>query len=143
MRSHRSAHRLVVSLLETAGTVEAYLEAALSRTGLSLAKLGVLNVLVEARRPLAPSALAERQHCVRSNITQLIDRLEKDGLVRRRPDPEDRRGVLAALTPAGTRAYARGMRAVAQAQRAVVHALSTRDAVSLEHGLNALAPSRR
>lgn len=131
------------SLLETAGAVEAHLEAALGAVGLSLAKLGVLNLLAEARGPLPPSALAERQHCVRSNITQLIDRLEKDGLVRRQPDPSDRRGVLAALTPAGERAYARGVRALAQAQRAIVRVLSAGDATSLEHGLNALAPSRR
>jgi len=47
------------------------------------------------------SDLADNQHCVRSNITQLVDRLEQDGLVRRRHDPADRRGVLAELTPPG------------------------------------------
>jgi len=44
---------------------------------------------------------------VRSNITQLMDRLEKDGLVRRRADRDDRRSVLAELTPAGTQAHAK------------------------------------
>jgi DNA-binding MarR family transcriptional regulator len=36
--------------------------------------------------------------CVRSNITQLIDRMQAEGLVRRIPDPQDRRSVRAALT---------------------------------------------
>ena len=45
------------SLLETAEAVEARLEAALSPTGLSMAKLAVLHVLVEAREPLPLSGL--------------------------------------------------------------------------------------
>src|SRR5205807_2844239 len=99
-RRSSSASAVVSSLLETAEAVESRLEAAVSPLGLSLAKLGVLHPLAEAGAPLPLSELAQRQHCVRSNITQLMDRLEKDGLVRRRPDPDARRGVLAARTPA-------------------------------------------
>ena len=136
-RSH-SASAMVFSLLETAQAVESRLEAAVSPLGLSLAKLGVLHPLAEAREPLPLSELAERQHCVRSNITQLVDRLEKDGLVRRRPDPDDHRGVLAALTPAGEQAYAKGMRALVEAQQAIMRALSAGDAKSLKSALDAL-----
>src|SRR2546423_7044980 len=98
-RGAAPASAVVSSLLETAEAVEARLEAAVSPLGLSLAKLGVLHPLAEARGPLPLSALAERQHCVRSNITQLVDRLQKDGLAPPRPDPRDRRRGLAALTP--------------------------------------------
>ena len=49
--------------------------------------------------------LAERLSCVKSNITQLVDRLEADGLVARQPDPGDRRSKLAGLTAAGRRAW--------------------------------------
>src|SRR5213080_1838140 len=112
-RSRRApaADVLVFSLLGAAGAVEARLEAAVSPLGLSLAKLGLLRLLAEAKQPLPLSALAQHQRCVRSNITQIVGRLEKDGLVRRRADAADRRSVRAALTPAGERAYARGMRA--------------------------------
>ena len=139
-RARRSsrASAVVSSLLETAEAVESRLEAAVSPLGLSLAKLGVLHPLAEAGAPLPLSELAQRQHCVRSNITQLMDRLEKDGLVRRRPDPDDRRGVLAALTPTGEQAYANGMRALAEAQQAIVRTLSAGDAASLKSALNAL-----
>jgi len=136
-RSH-SATAVVASLLDTAEAVESRLEAAVSPLGLSLAKLGVLHPLAEAREPLPLSELAQRTHCVRSNITQLVDRLEKDGLVRRRPDPDDRRGVLAALTPAGEQAYTKGMRALVDAQQAIVRALSAGDAKSLQSALDAL-----
>src|SRR5207244_11091735 len=133
-----AADSLVFSFLSAADAVEARLEAALSQTGLSLAKLAVLHLLADAKEPLPLSDLAARHHCVPSNITQLVDRLEKDGLVRRRPDPEDRRSVLAELTPAGEQAHGKGMRALAEAQRAIVSGLKAGDAASLKSALKAL-----
>ena len=130
---------LVFSLLGTAGAVEARLEAALSPVGLSLAKAGVLHHLAEAPGPVALSDLAKHQNCVRSNITQLIDRLEKEGLVRRRADRDDRRSVRAALTAAGERAYGKAMRLLAAEQRAIVSSLSPGDAAMLHSTLRALA----
>src|SRR2546426_1342351 len=79
-----------------------------------------------------------RQHCVRSNIPQLMDRLGKDGLGRRRADPDDRRSVLAELTPGGEQAHAKGVRALADAQRAIVKALKAGEAMSLQNALTAL-----
>ena len=37
--------------------------------------------------------IAEHQHCAMSTATALVDRLERQGLVERRDDPEDRRVV--------------------------------------------------
>ncbi len=133
-----AAEALVFAFLSAADAVEARLEGALSPTGLSLAKLAVLHFLAEAKEALPLSDLAARQHCVRSNITQLMDRLEKDGLVRRRADPEDRRSVLAELTPAGEQAHAKGVRALAEAQRVIVRALKAGEATSLQNALSAL-----
>ena len=137
-RSLASASTLVSSFLETADAVEARLEAAVSPMGLSLAKLGLLHHLAEAKEPLPLSELAEHQNCVRSNITQLVDRLEKEGLVRRRPDPQDRRSIRAALTPAGEQAYQKAKRALAEEQRAIVDSLSSGDAASLRGVLEQL-----
>jgi DNA-binding MarR family transcriptional regulator len=97
-------------VLHAAHVLEGRLEAALGAEGLSMAKAGALLILAEAGEPLTLGALAERNHCVRSNVTQLVDRLEKDGLVRRVPDASDRRVRRAALT-------ARGHRAVGAAKR--------------------------
>jgi DNA-binding MarR family transcriptional regulator len=135
-----SASALVSSFLETADAVEARLEAAVAPMGLSLAKLGLLHHLAEAKEPVALSELAQHQNCVRSNITQLVDRLEKEGLVRRRPDPQDRRSVRAALTPAGEQAYQKAKRALAEEQRAIVDSLSSGDAASLRGVLDQLGP---
>ena len=140
-RARRAAptDTLVFALLGTAGAVEARLEAALSPVGLSLAKAGVLHCLAQAQGPLPLSELAMHEKCVRSNITQLMDRLESDGLVRRRADPDDRRSVRAALTPAGRRAYARAMRALAAEQRAILSHISEADAATLKSALQVLA----
>ena len=43
----------------------------------------------------------------RSTMTSVLDRLEKDGLVRRQPNPEDRRSFLVAVTPEGIAAGTR------------------------------------
>jgi DNA-binding MarR family transcriptional regulator len=39
----------------------------------------------------------------KSSLTGLVDRTERNGLVRREPDPQDSRAVRVALTPAGSR----------------------------------------
>jgi DNA-binding MarR family transcriptional regulator len=98
---------LTLLLLDAARAVEARAEHALSEVGLSLAKLGALRHLVLASEPLTLTQLAERHCCGRSNVTQLIDRLEADGFVTRTLDPGDRRNVRAALTPSGRAAYER------------------------------------
>jgi len=74
---------------------------ALKAAGLSYAKYDVLDQLRRAGNPLHLRALAEGQGCAASNITQLIDRLEGEGLVKRIDDPEDRRSVRAQITPQG------------------------------------------
>ena len=70
------AHQLLSSVLHVAAEVQSRLEASLAPTGLSLAKLGALRHLAESNEPLPLGHLAERIACVKSNVTQLVDRLE-------------------------------------------------------------------
>ena len=51
--------------------------------------------------PSTPAALAELASVSRATITGLLDTLERDGFVRREPDPDDRRQITVHLTPAG------------------------------------------
>ncbi|MER5207613.1 MarR family transcriptional regulator [Streptomyces sp. NPDC002825] len=55
------------------------------------------------RGPAAMRALAETMTCDASNMTGIIDRLEKRGLVRREPGAADRRVKYVTLTPEGER----------------------------------------
>jgi DNA-binding MarR family transcriptional regulator len=104
-------------LLNASGRVAERLEAGLEPLGLSLAKFGALSKLVAAQEPLPLSTLAERCACVRSNITQLVDRLQADGLVSRADDPHDRRSIRAELTDEGRKRQAAGLRAVERVER--------------------------
>jgi DNA-binding MarR family transcriptional regulator len=97
--------------------VEERLESALEPLGLSGAKFGVLAKLADAGESLPLGTLAERMACVRSNMTQLIDRLEADKLVRRVSDPSDRRSIRAELTKEGRERHAAAVVVVKQAER--------------------------
>jgi DNA-binding MarR family transcriptional regulator len=62
----------------------------------------VLWTLKEAPdQRLRLSELADRVLLSRSNLTRLLDRLEKQELLQRQPCPTDRRGTFAVLTEAG------------------------------------------
>jgi DNA-binding MarR family transcriptional regulator len=77
----------------------------------------VLIELAEApERRLRMHELARSVLLSRSGLTRLVDRLEAAGYLRREPDPSDRRGSFAVLTPEGLAAlrqawpiYARGI----------------------------------
>ncbi len=128
----REARRLdLIAMLHTAYAAQASVEAKLSSVGLSLPKLLALRALFEAGEPLPLGQLAERLSCVKSNITQLVDRLEADGLVARRADPRDRRTKRAALTAAGRKACREGTRVQQATERQLLSTLSRDEARQL------------
>jgi DNA-binding MarR family transcriptional regulator len=114
------APNLAVQLLGALQALGARLEAALEPEGLSLSKFRVLALLAAAGEPLPLGNVAEQFECVRSNITQLMDRLEAEKLVVRVDDPHDRRSVRAELTAEGRARHARGAEAVARAEHEVI-----------------------
>lgn len=78
---------------------------ALGRFGLTLWQFDVLAALRRSGEPfaLSPTQLIRFMTISSGAMTNRIDRLEEMGLVKRLDDPEDRRGVLIALTPEGRR----------------------------------------
>lgn len=128
---NRSTELELVALLHAAHSAEADIEARLDGIGLSMAKLMALQALADAGEPVPLGQLAQRLSCVKSNITQLVDRLEADGLVARRPDAKDRRTKLAALTAAGRKACDRGAKVRRDAERELLGRLSADEARQL------------
>jgi DNA-binding MarR family transcriptional regulator len=126
------------SLVRAAHVLESRLEEALEQVGLSLPKFGALSHLVKEGEPLSLSECATKMTCVRSNMTQLVDRLEADGLVRRVEDPEDRRAVRAVATPLGKERYAEGVREVEKVQAEFAKTISGIDRGALERVLSAI-----
>jgi DNA-binding MarR family transcriptional regulator len=128
-----------VAALGRAGhEVDARLDAALETHGLSLAKIGLLGALAGSEQSLPLGALAERLACVRSNITQLVDRLEADGLVRRVPAPDDRRSVHAEITPLGRARWTAGAQAMAATEADIVATLAPAEQAELAELLHKL-----
>ena len=125
-------------MLHASSVLESRVEARLSDVGLSLAKLAALHRLSEAGESLPLGQLAERLSCVKSNVTQLVDRLEADGLVSRAGDPNDRRSRLAVLTDAGRRAYVKGSEIQVQTERELFGVLTKDESDTLHQLLGKL-----
>src|SRR5437660_10069132 len=119
------------AVLHAASALETRVEERLADAGLSLPKLAALHQLSQAGDSLPLGQLAERLACVKSNVTQLVDRLEADGLVVRAADPSDRRSRLAVLTENGKTAYARGTQIQQQTEKEIFGALTKEESTVL------------
>ena len=126
-------HAALGEILGTLHAVETRLEAALEPLGLSLAKFKALHTLVTAGEPLPLRTLAEHCACVRSNITQLMDRLEAEGLVKRVDDPDDRRSVYAEITDQGRERLKTLWQGATSLQAGLTGGLSESELVQLRH----------
>jgi DNA-binding MarR family transcriptional regulator len=100
----------------------------LSEFGLSSGEWKVLSHLQGAGPPYRRSAgkLAERTELSSGAMTNRLDRLEATGLVRRLPDPDDRRGVKVELTEHGLQVWEEALRTAA-AQEALLAGALTKD----------------
>ena len=113
----------VAALTKAGRLVEARLDAALADLGLSSARVWVLLHLVDVGGTLPLTELAERTGFVKSNATQMADRLQAEGLVRRINDPVDRRRVLAEVTDEGRNRLKEGVRVAEQVQSELLGSL--------------------
>ena len=125
---HQSA---VLSWIEAGYLLGGKIEKALEELGISLAKLKVITYLAESRQSLSLTEIAAKLNCVRSNVTQLVDRLESEGLVRRLYDPSDRRTVRADLTETGREKQKAGAAALAKTASDLTASLSDADLAAL------------
>ena len=83
--------------------VEKELESVFAQFGLNHWSFDMLATLRRAGAPyrLSPTELFRSMMVTSGTMTNRIDRLTEKGLVRRVPDPEDRRGILVELTDRG------------------------------------------
>lgn len=102
---------------------------AFARHGLETWAFDVLSALRRAGSPyrLSPGALLTQTLVTSGTMTNRIDRLVEHGLVQRRPSPDDRRGVLVELTPAGLAAVDAALADLLASERALLKDLPPED----------------
>jgi DNA-binding MarR family transcriptional regulator len=113
-----SAAEAFLHLLHTSDEVFAISDRSLAGHNISHGRFGVLMLLWRSVQPRAakllgadecvpgprtPAELADAAGVTRATMTGLIDTLERDGFVKREPDPDDRRMMSVRLTSRGER----------------------------------------
>ncbi|GAA1637673.1 MarR family winged helix-turn-helix transcriptional regulator [Georgenia ruanii] len=92
----------VTSVMRAQQLMLARIDQALKPHGLSFARYEMLRLLAFAREGRLPMASATARLQVHpASVTNTVDRLEHDGLVRREPHPHDGRATILVLTDAG------------------------------------------
>jgi DNA-binding MarR family transcriptional regulator len=92
----------VTSIMRVQQILLARLNTLLKPHGLTFPRYEALMLLYFSRRGALPlGKMGVRLQVHRTSVTNIIDQLERSGLVRREPHPTDRRTTLAAITDAG------------------------------------------
>jgi DNA-binding MarR family transcriptional regulator len=114
--------------------------AAFAAHGLETWEFDVLSALRRKGSPyqLTPGALLRATLVTSGTMTNRVDRLAAAGLVRREPDPQDRRGVLVTLTPAGRARVDAALADLVKHEQTLLNRLSAADRATLADLLRVL-----
>jgi DNA-binding MarR family transcriptional regulator len=94
--------RAVTSIMRAHQILIAELDTMLRPFGITFSRYEALVLLVHSHDGALPlSKIGERLQVHATSVTNVIDRLEAAGLVRREPNPRDGRGTLAVITEEG------------------------------------------
>ena len=107
-RAERLRREVHINVLLASGRFSEGMDQVCRTEGISQAQYVVLWVLClsdDAATGLPTGAVADGLINRASDVTRLVDRLEKAGLVERRPNPDDRRGVLVRATAEGAKVF--------------------------------------
>ena len=95
--------------------------------GVSESVAQALAVVDGAGRPLTPTEISERTLLSSATMTAVLDTLERQGWIRRTPNPDDRRSVLIEITPEGRELADRFIPGLHIVERRVMSALTRRE----------------
>jgi DNA-binding MarR family transcriptional regulator len=103
----------VTGLMRVQQIIQSAVDGALKPHGLTFARYEALVLLSFARRSSLPMrVMGERLQLHPTSVTNIVDRLERDGLVKRVPHPTDRRTTLVEITDDGRARHAEATKAV-------------------------------
>ncbi len=127
------AHEAVLGIFVTASLLGKEADRVLQPFGLTQAQFDILMLLryQTADGSADQTSLGKMLVVNRSNVTGLVDRMERDGFVTRLGDPADRRVKRVRMTPAGARQLERAEQAYTARTREVVAGLAPARLVTL------------
>ena len=139
----RSAMAVLARILRAARIVDLEMGRVFSDDGLHRGEFDVLATLRRAGEPfrLNPSDLSATLLLSTGAMTNRLDGLESAGLVRRLPDPDDRRGVLVELTDEGRALIDRVLTAHVRNEERILESLTDADRRQLTRLLRKLLVS--
>ena len=139
----RSAMGVLARILRAARIVDLEMGRVFSEDGLNRGEFDVLASLRRAGKPyrLNPTDLSATLLLSTGAMTNRLDRLESAGLVRRLPDPEDRRAVLVELTVEGRALIDRVLTAHVRNEERILESLTDADRRQLTRLLRKLLVS--
>jgi DNA-binding MarR family transcriptional regulator len=122
---------LLYLLARASHTISAEFHATLRRAGLSVPVWRVLASLSGAT-PQTVTGLADACLLQQPTMTKLLDRMVRDGLVRRLPDPIDRRVVRIEMTPKGAELVKEPLEAAKRHEAMVIERFPSLDGAVLK-----------
>jgi len=115
--------RALMAVAEYGINLTRFRNAMSERQGLNVTDMECLRLLF-LRGTATPSELARHTGLTSGATTAMLDRLEKAGLIERRPNPDDRRGTLIAPVKAGADKVASWFESARKAQDALISSYS-------------------
>jgi DNA-binding MarR family transcriptional regulator len=134
--------RLVDAFADFGPSYMRWVKSRLQDRGLTYARMRLLGAL-HCGGPRIMSSISDDLGVTRRNVTALVDALEDEGLVRRRPHPTDRRATVIELTPEGERTTAAMYDEHREAVSELFSALSEEDRRELVRILGSLRDALR
>jgi DNA-binding MarR family transcriptional regulator len=123
--------------LMTSAKIRRAVDEHMAGTGVSLARTKILQVLAELG-PVKQTRLAAELGMAARSITQAVEAMERDGLVRRSSDAADKRAKVVTATEEGVRALAAGEASGGEILRSIFERLSPDQLKALDEILDVL-----
>ena len=100
-RTDKTPLGTLLSILMSFEVLARYLEVELRRYEASLIRFNIMSTLFKNGGEMTPSEIAESVFREKNSITAAINTMERQGVVRREPSPNDRRSVKVVITDKG------------------------------------------
>ena len=130
---------VILRIFQTAQVLDKAAQHVFSPHGLTAAQFNVLNLLSDQEKGLRASDLAASLIVDPSNVTGLLKRMSRDGLVANLANTADRRQRIVALTPKGHKLWSKACRDYDKCLKALTALLTEKDKMSTEEVLITLS----